>query len=348
MTAIDFLWAVPVFGLLIFIHELGHFAVAKAFGIKVHDFALGFGPVLASFTRGDTKYSWRLLPLGGFVRMAGMDEAEADDPRGFNMKPLHARALVIAAGPVMNFVLAALLFAGFLFFVGTQANIPLLGEMQQVCTTTRAERQVETACPAYQAGLRAGDRILSIDGVAVDNWNQIVDLVVGSEGRPLLIRYARGESRQEVSIQPLLSDGRWMLGIRPALVSEPFFRAIGQGSVMTVELSATWLKGVFGIITGQIEPEVMGPVGITVAIAEHAAGGWDRLIWITALLSINLGLVNLLPIPALDGSRLVFLGLEGIRGRRIDPQRENMVHFFGFLLLIGLMIVITYSDVFKR
>lgn len=346
MSLTDFLWAIPVFGLLIFIHELGHFAVAKAFGIKVYEFALGFGPTLVGVTRGDTKYSWRLFPLGGFVRMAGMEESEADEPSGFNRKPLYARALVIFAGPLMNFVLAALLYAGFLFFVGTDLqHEPILGDVQELCGSVATD---QVTCPAYAAGLRAGDQILAIDGSPVGEWDDILRLVGGSEGEPLEIRFARGGESREVTLAPIPVDDRWMVGIRPAMQREPLGRALVQGGVMTVQISVAWVSAMYEIVTGAMKPEVMGPVGITVAIAEHASHGLGMLVWLTALLSINLGLVNLLPIPALDGSRLVFLGLEGIRGRKLDPNRENMVHFVGFLLLIGLMIVITYSDVIGR
>jgi regulator of sigma E protease len=342
---VDFLWAIPVFGLLIFIHELGHFAVAKWFDIRVHEFALGFGPVIAGFERGETRYNLRAVPLGGFVRMAGMEETDADDPRGFNRKPVLARALVIAAGPVMNFVLAALLYASLLMFVGVDAtDTSRLGEILPTCGTTQ---QVQQACPGYAAGLRPGDEVISINGNRVATWRDIQTQVANSGGQPLTFVVRRGQEMREIRVEPLYENGRWMVGIRPATQKVPVLQALTQGTVWTYQVSVMWVKGFALMVAGKIKPELSGPVEITRTIAETASHGIDMLIQLAAFLSINLGLFNLLPIPALDGSRLVFIGVEAIRGRQVDPRRENLIHFVGFVLLIGLMLVITYQEVIK-
>lgn len=349
MTLADFLWAIPVFGLLIFIHELGHFAVAKYFDVRVDEFALGFGPAVAGFTKGETRYNLRLIPLGGYVRMAGMEDGDAADPRGFNKKPLGARALVIAAGPIMNFVLAALLYSAFLFFVGAeQVEEPILGEVPRACESVTDGGVASVTCPAYTAGLQRDDRIVSINGVQVSSWDDILRLVKESEGKPLRFVVQRQQEKHEVVATPIPSEGRWIVGIRAASRPMPLGTALVQGPVMTAKLSAAWLGGLVDMVTGRVQPQLSGPVGITKAIAEQASRGWDNLLLLTGFLSINLGMFNLLPIPALDGSRLAFIGLEGLRGRKLDPQRENLVHFVGFLLLIGLMIVITYSEVIGR
>lgn len=342
------MWAIPVFGLLIFIHELGHFAVAKYFDIRVHEFALGFGPVLAGFDRGETRYNLRAVPLGGFVRMAGMEEADADDPRGFNQKSILARSLVIAAGPVMNFILAALMYSLFLFLIGTSQNTPVLGAVPEQCDTVAAGQPVTRECPAHAAGLQKGDRVLSINGQPITVWEDILRVVTASEGKTLAFQVQRGQETREVSVQPFFSDDRWLVGIQPSTAPLPLGEALVQGPVMTYRISGAWISGIVGMLTGEIEPELSGPVGITRAIAEEASRGWDNLMLLTAFLSINLGWFNLLPIPALDGSRLVFMGVELVRGRRLDPRRESMVHFVGFLLLIGLMLVTTYSDFARR
>lgn len=347
MTLVNFLWAIPVFGLLVFIHELGHFAVAKYFGIRVHEFALGFGPVLVGFDWGETRYNWRIVPLGGFVRMSGMDESEEDDPAGFNRKPLYARSLVILAGPVMNFVLAALLMAGFFWSVGSDQTT-LIGAIQPTCEATANGAKVEQPCPAFQAGLQAGDRVRSINGTPVADWTDILAIVSTSEGQPLTFSVERGTEVRDVTVRPLVSEGRYMVGISRGKEPISVGRALVEGTTFTAENSVMWLKGLGLMIAGDVKPEVAGPVGITVAIAQSASHGLNNLLWLTAFLSINLGMFNLLPIPALDGSRLVFMGIELIRGRRMEPQRENMVHFFGFLLLIGLMIFITYGEVVNR
>ncbi|HYG60167.1 MAG TPA: site-2 protease family protein, partial [Symbiobacteriaceae bacterium] len=186
MGVIDFLWAIPVFGLLIFIHELGHFSVAKLFDIRVDEFALGFGPVVAGFERGETRYNLRAVPLGGFVKMAGMEDGDSEDPRGFNKKSLVARALVIVAGPVMNFFLAALLYGLFLFFVGVeQVETARLGTVLKECQTEVAGQAMAVECPAHKAGLRAGDEVLTIDGRKVTTWEEIHGSVTRSEGKML-------------------------------------------------------------------------------------------------------------------------------------------------------------------
>lgn len=346
MTLGNWLWAIPVFGLLIFIHELGHFSVAKAFDVHVQEFALGFGPVLLGFQRGETRYNWRAVPLGGFVRMAGMEDGDAADPRGFNKKPVYARALVIAAGPVMNFVLAALLHSGFLYFVGVASDTPVLGEVPVRCSSAQVEPAV--TCPAYAAGLRKSDQIVSINGRSVAQWGDILESVKGSDGKALTFRYLRGKQSAETTVTPIFADARWMVGIQPSSKPVPLGTALIQGPVVTVSLSASWLEGLTEMVVGRLKPEFVGPVGITREIAETASRGWDSLLLLTAFLSINLGMFNLLPIPALDGSRLVFMGLEALRGRRLDPQRENMVHFVGFVILIGLMVVITYGEVITK
>ncbi|HEY3368557.1 MAG TPA: M50 family metallopeptidase [Symbiobacteriaceae bacterium] len=346
MSLVDFLWAIPVFGLLIFIHELGHFAVAKWFDIRVHEFALGFGPVVAGFQKGETRYNLRLVPLGGFVRMAGMEDGDVEDPRGFAKKSLHARALVIAAGPIMNFVLASLMYTSFLYVVGTdQSQVPVLGEVPTACQSTLNGQAASVPCPASGAGLRKGDRVVSINGAAVNDWSDILRLVSASDGKPLAFVISRAGKTSALTVNPVFSEDRWMVGIRAATQRVPLGTALVEGPKMTFNISTAWLGGLRDMVTGRVKAQLSGPVGITKAIAEQASRGLDSLMLLTAFLSINLGMFNLLPIPALDGSRLLFMVVEIARGRRLDPQRENMVHFVGFLILVGLMVVITYSEV---
>lgn len=350
MTTSGLIIAILVFGLLIMIHELGHFLAAKACGVKVDEFAVGFGPRLVGFTRGETEYSLRLLPLGGYCRMAGMDETDEDDPRGFNNKPVLQRMAVILAGPIANFLLASVLYSGILYFVGTdRVEEPIVGTVQAVCDVTSSSGSIDTApCPAYEAGLQAGDRILSINGNAVSDWYAIFDLVGDSQGQPLSFTIQRGDQQLEKTITPVLaSDGRYIVGIRWPTRRQPLLSALAQGPVLTVQTLGDMLVGLGQMITGRIPAELTGPVGITKGIAQQAAVGAANLWIFVAYLSLNLGLFNLLPIPALDGARFVFLVVEAVRGRRVDPQRENMVHFVGFLLLLGLMVVVAYSDILR-
>lgn len=348
MSFTDWLWAIPVFGLLIFIHELGHFAVAKWFDVRVHEFALGFGPVVAGFERGETRYNLRLVPLGGFVRMAGMDESEGEDPRGFNRKSILARSLTIFAGPFMNFVLASLLLSGYIYSQGVPNPAPILGDVLAQCQVVAGGQAKAVPCPAAAAGLQAGDRVLTINGLPTGSWSDILAAVKGSEGKPLHIAVERGQEVKELTVQPVYQEGRYMVGILQSSQRGSAWTAIRQGPVVTAAYFKATVVGLFEAVTGKSEVQLSGPVGITREIASQASAGLTNLLWLTAFLSINLGFFNLLPIPALDGSRLVFMLVELIRGRKVDPQRENMVHAIGFLIMIGLIVVVTYGDIVGR
>lgn len=348
MTLVDWLWAIPVFGLLIFIHELGHFAVAKSFGIRVHEFALGFGPVLAGFERGETRYNLRAIPLGGFVRMAGMDETEMDDPRGFSQKSLLARSLTIFAGPFMNLVLASLLFSAYVYSLGVTLPDPVLGEVMQACPVMVDGQVQNRPCPAASAGLQNGDRVLAINEKPVAQWSEILSAVSGSEGKPLRFRVQRGQEVKEITVQPISQENRYLVGIMPTTRRGSLLQALADGPTATWTWTKLTFIGLYDTVTGRTAVQLSGPVGITREIASYASQGLDRLLYFTAILSINLAIFNLLPIPALDGSRLVFMLVEKVRGRRIDPQRENMVHLVGFLVLIGMIVVVTYGDLFGR
>lgn len=348
MTLIDWLWAAPVFGLLIFIHELGHYAVAKFFDVRVHEFALGFGPVVAGFARGETRYNLRAIPLGGFVRMAGMDESEQDDPRGFSQKPLLARVLIIFAGPFMNFVLASLLLSGWMYYQGVPNEEPVLGQVLTDCQTVVDGQQKAVPCPAAAAGLRAGDRVVAINGTGISSWADLLTLVKTSEGKPLRFRVERAGEVLEFTATPIFQEGRYLVGIQQGSKRGSLLRSIAQGPALTAAYSKVWVSSLIDSMTGRAKVELSGPVGIVREVANQAAAGLTNLVMLTAVLSINLGLLNLLPFPALDGGRLVFMGVELVRGRRMDLQRENMAHLLGFLILIGMILVVTYGDIFGR
>jgi len=336
VTLGNWLWAIPVFGLMIFMHELGHFAVAKFFGIRVREFALGFGPSLLGFDWGETRYSLRAIPLGGYVRMAGMDPGDTDDPDGFNNKPIYARALTIFAGPFMNFLLACLLFSTLFYAQGVPVDEPVLGEVMVDCEGH--------TCPAVTAGLQPGDRVLTINGEPVNSWTDILTLVRGSGGAPVEMRLERKGQEFTAVLTPTLVEGRYIIGIQQATRPGSFWKALAQGPSLTYEYSKAWVLALVDALVGRQELQLTGPVGITREIATQASAGLDNVLWLTAFLSVNLGLFNLLPIPALDGSHLLFMAVEAIRGRKLDPERVSMVHFFGFLLLMGLILVVTYAD----
>ncbi len=333
--------AILVLGFLIFVHELGHFMVAKMAGIKVLEFSIGFGPKLLGLQKNEdaTIYSLRILPLGGFVRLAGMDPEDEDHVDGYNTKPLKSRFAVISAGAAMNFIVAILLFVLTFGLIGQPAasNSNMIGEV------------VEES-PALVAGLEAGDRIVSINGVATGNWDEIASNIQKSGERELTLTIERDQEESNYLITPRydLQYETYQIGITQQLIwqKQGLMSAVKLGLTQTYEFTKLVLVGLGGLIQGTISTdELAGPVGITVAIGEAATGGIGYLLIFTAILSINLGLLNILPIPALDGSKLVFLLIEGLRGKPIAPEKENLIHFIGFALLMVLFVLVTYNDI---
>lgn len=328
--------AIVIFGLLIFIHELGHFLVAKRAGVLVYEFALGFGPKLFGIKRGDTVYTLRAVPLGGYVRMAGMDptEEEVERHQSFKYKPLRTRMAVIFAGPFMNFVLAAVLFAAIFLIQG-----------YPVASTTVHE--VMPGHPAETAGIEAGDRIVAIQGREIENWDELAHTIETSPGVPLTLTVERDGSRQEITVTPRQVDDRVLIGIVPQAVFERagLFRAVTGGVEYTAQLTAMIITFLGQMIVNQAPLDVGGPVRIVSEIGVAAEQGMVMLLNMAAFLSVNLGLFNLFPIPALDGSRLMFLGWEGITRRPINPEKEGTFHLVGFALLLMLIVVITYNDI---
>lgn len=338
-----FIASVIVFGLLIFFHELGHFLVAKRVGILVHEFSLGFGPKVFGICRGETNYNLRLLPLGGFVRMAGMDPKEEEDKaipveRTFNHKTALQRAAVIIAGPLMNFVLAAFLFATIVLLQGMPVASTKVGE-------------VIPGFPAAQAGIRAGDKIVAVNNKQVGNWDELVGEVSKFHGKPVDLKVLRDAQEKHLNVTPKKdSNGRYMIGIK-ADKDETFLKkvnplqAITTGVAYTGTVTKFILVYIGNMFTQQVEVDLGGPVRVVKEIGKAAEFGVYQVMQLAAFLSINLGLFNLFPIPALDGSRVLFLLWEKISGRPVEPSKESFIHLVGFGLLLLLMVVITYNDV---
>lgn len=329
--------AIVAFGAMIFFHELGHFLAARRVGVRVFAFALGFGPSLVSWRRGDTMYSLNLLPLGGYVRMEGEDDA-ADGDRSFRTRSVGARMGIIAAGPLMNMALAVLILA---ISAGT-GGVP-------TAASTRIGT-MEAGWPAAEAGIQPGDEIVAIDGVPVSSGDQVIETIHGSAGRTLVLRLRRGDEELTVSVTPRLDPqrgvGRIGFSPEPVWTRLPPARAVLWGAQRTGQF-VVMLFGAVGMLIreGRFFDSLGGPLAAGSMLAQAAASGAQTFLNMAAFLSVIIGAFNLLPIPALDGGRLAFLVMEAVRRRPLDPRREGLVHLVGFALLLILLLSLTVRDV---
>lgn len=324
--------ALFVFLLVILLHELGHFVVAKLVGIKVNEFAIGMGPKLLQTKKGETTYTLRLLPIGGYCAMEGEDE-DSDDPRSFSNVSTLARIAVVAAGAIMNFVLAVIVLSIVSFYVGSPTNI--VGGFSE-------------NSPAENTELLVGDEIVEINGTEVNSWDDVSENISDLNPQDNIdLVVLRSNEKINIEIKPTVEDGRTIIGIRPEYVRS-------ASSAIKGGLEMTWffIKLLFdffaGIFRGEFSADnLSGPVGVITVIGEAANTGFINLLYLLGYISVNLGIFNLLPIPALDGSRIVFLVIELIRGKPIDPVKEGYVHFVGLVLLLGLILVVTYQDLIR-
>ncbi|RNF40601.1 RIP metalloprotease RseP [Planococcus salinus] len=405
-----------IFGALVFFHELGHFIFAKRAGILVREFAIGMGPKILGITRGETVYTVRLLPIGGYVRMAGEDldtiqlqaghrigvlldkeglaekvilnqkamypdilllEVEEADlekelyikgydeddkfvrinvsrdaiieengketilapyDRQFDSKSVGHRFLTIFAGPLFNFVLAFFIFVA-------------LGLMQGIPTNEPVITEVTEDSPAESAGMEDGDLVTEIEGEPIQSWDELVEAVQDNAGNPLAFEVERGGETLEFSITPEISEeSPEEVGVIGVLYQSPLEKDVLGSFVYGAEQTVFWFKEILRLlgmlVTGQFTIDALsGPVGIYKTTEEVAKYGIYTLMSWGAMLSINLGIMNLLPLPALDGGRLMFFIVEAIRGKPVDRQKEGMVHFVGIMLLMLLMIVVTWNDI---
>jgi regulator of sigma E protease len=337
-----------VLALLIIAHELGHFGTAKAFGIKVEEFGLGFPPRLLGIKKGETLYSLNAIPLGGFTKMAGEEDPKVK--RSFAGKGVGTRLIVLSAGSIMNLLLPIVLFS--IAFM-----IP-----HQVVMEPTVVKIVNPASPAASAGIEVGDTLLGINGKPINNFSELHRYTELNLGKEVTILVEHSDAtREEVQLiprwQPPENEGA--IGIERdiefalanrTIVSqhEPFWRAIPMGTSECVEVFVLIKNEVLKWVSGAATPQVTGPVGIAQITGEAAKAGVSPLLELTGFISINLGIINLLPLPALDGGRIVFVLLEWVRrGKRVSPQTEGLVHLIGFAILIALILVITYQDIFR-
>lgn len=336
--------AIIIFSIIILFHELGHFLLAKANGIRVNEFCLGLGPTIIGFQKGETKYSLKLLPFGGACMMEGEDE-ESTDERAFGKKSVWARISVVAAGPVFNFIMA-FVFA-FILLMNVGYDLPVLVD-------------VTAGYPAEAAGMQAGDEIVKLNNSRIHFFKDISTYTQFHPGETVTVIYERDGERYETELTPMYNEeyGYYMYGF---MGSAEYYHGnvleTLQHSIYEVKywINVT-LNSLKSMVTGQVSVnDISGPVGIVNMIGDSyeasvSVSYYDafmQMLYMTILLSANLGVMNLLPFPALDGGRLFFMLVEVIRGKRVDPDKEGMVHFIGIMLLLALMIVVMFNDIRK-
>lgn len=348
-----------VLGLLIFVHEFGHFIWAKFFGVKVLKFSLGFGPKLISKQFGETEYRISAFPLGGYVKMFGEspgDLAEeklspGDLKRSFSTRPVWQRFIIVAGGPIFNLIFAMFLF----FFIVFVAGMP-----QPVDTTTIGGVGQES--PAAEAGLQADDIILSIDGKETRIWDDVSLFIKNSEGRKVVITVKRNDETLEIVVTPRMETTknifgevvgeRYMVGI--ARSEELIYEKVGFIESLQVGISQTWswmyltVMGLVKIIQKVVPAsELGGPILIAKIAGERMEAGWVNFLYFMAVLSVNLGILNLLPIPILDGGHLVFFSVEAILRKPLNLRTMEIMQQIGLVLLGTLMIFVFYNDLVR-
>lgn len=320
-----------MFMVIITLHELGHFIGAKASNIKVNEFSIGMGPAVLKKQKGETQYSLRALPIGGYVSMEGEDE-ESSDKRSFgNASPL-ARFITIFAGPFMNFVLA---FVILLFVIGNRGIAkPVIGSFSE-------------NSPAQKAGMQVNDRIIKIDDEKINTFMDASRLISSSKGKELLVTYERNGVENTVKIKPVEREGAYIIGFAP-YISKSFSDVIAGAFNTCVYFTRLIWDSLKGLISGAFGlKDLSGPIGIIGNMGAYIEGGVYSLLNFAALISVNLGFFNLLPIPALDGSKLLFIIIEAIRRKPLNKKFEGYITAAGFILLLGLMLIVSIKDIFS-
>lgn len=338
MTLIYF---ILVLSITIFIHELGHFIFAKKAGIYVYEFCIGMGPRIFMFKRknDETEYGIRLFPIGGFCAMAGEgveDDEDIPKDKKLQSKTWLQRFLTIVAGVMFNFILALVILIFIGFINGNPNNKPIIS-------------QVPVESPSYEAGLQAGDIIKTMNGVKINTIDRLLIEYQMEYGKTLELEVLRDGKIEKISIVPVENEGTYSYGFSlDSTVKYGFFEGIKYGFSKFFSLIEQMFLVITYLITGKLSlSNLSGPVGIYNIVGESAKAGLINLVYLTGYLSINVGFINLLPIPAFDGGRILFLIIEKIRRKPINVKIENTIHAVGLALLMILMVVITYNDIVR-
>ena len=339
-----------VLGVLILFHELGHFLVARLFGVGVEKFSIGFGPKIFGKRIGNTDYNISAIPLGGFVKMVGEDPSTGVEPAdisiSFTHKHVLKRILIVAAGPFFNLLLAMIIFFGMFQFYGTFILEPTAGEIKE-------------NSPAFRGGLKKGDRILAINEIPIDSWKDMAKIISESNGEEIELYISREESVTSLKIKPELITSknifgedtqRYVIGITSSgdgfSKKLNFFQAFSESIIQTYNISKLTIVSIVKLIQGTISAKTLGgPLMIAQMAGQQAEEGISNLLFFIALLSINLAIINFLPIPVLDGGHLVFFFIEAATGRPVNVRFREIAQRAGIFILISLMIYVFYNDI---
>jgi regulator of sigma E protease len=334
--------AIVGLGMLIVLHEGGHFLVARLCGMRVERFSIGFGPTLLGFKRGGTTFQVAPIPLGGFVQITGMnpnEEFDDKDPMVYPNRPRWMRLATIVAGPAANYLTAFVLMLIVLLTFGMPS---------------KTQKIIEPVAgrPAAVAGLKAGDVLLQANGQAVNADHPISEVIQAAQGAPVTIQVLRGGQPMAFAVTPDKKSNVFQVGIQIGSIDER--TRVGVGSALKEAVvypyytSIGILGGLYDMIRGRVHADLSGPIGITKQIAKAADRGAVDFLGMLILLSVYLGLFNLLPVPALDGGRALFLAIESITRKRVNPRIETAVHTAGFVLLLGVLVVVSFKDIFGK
>lgn len=348
-----------VLEILIFVHEWGHFIVAKRSGLTVEEFGFGFPPRIFSIKRGGTIYSINLLPFGGFVKILGEDGSEPGDPKSFSSKPVGIRSLIAVSGVFMNFLLAV-----FLLIIGFCIGLPQIIDKTNETLAKNIEIQIvaiNSNSPAEKAGIKMGDVIkylkIGNKNININEISTLQDNINSNKGEEITIAIQRGKGMLEIKAVPRINppEGEGALGIalaKTGIISYPWYKSFWLGIKSAFIITWEIIKGFGGLLknlitSGKIPQEISGPVGIAVLTNQAATLGFIYLLQLVAIISLNLAVLNLMPFPALDGGRLLFLGIEKLKGSKVNPKIENAIHSIGIVLLLTFIVLVTYRDILK-
>ncbi|MFA6307698.1 MAG: site-2 protease family protein [Patescibacteria group bacterium] len=350
-TAIIF---ILILGLLILVHELGHFISAIKLGIDVEEFAIGFPPRIFSWTKKGIKYSLNWIPMGGFVKIKGEQGEGLDDPRSFVNQPAWKKLIVVAAGVFMNFVLAFVLLSA-VFMVGFPQEITSDLDNQNIRDKNVVILQIAKESPADKIGLEVGDKIIKVNNQTFENYEDVYAQLEMLRGENVELAVLKTDSKPMVynlRHEPIGDSGELMLGIgitETGIIDYGFFGSIKQGFVSTISMIGSIVKALYNLIADLITGKGLadgfgGPIAVAVITGQVVKLGFVNIVYFAAILSINLGVINFFPFPALDGGRALFIAVQAIARKKMNEKVEAWIHNSGFIILIAILVAVTFRD----